>query len=62
MDNFEWAEGYRRRFGLTYVDYATQTRTIKDSGHWYSRAIRANALPPLDPPPGAPPPRPPATL
>jgi beta-glucosidase len=61
MDNFEWAEGYRRRFGLTYVDYATQTRTIKDSGHWYSRAIRANALPPLDPPPGAPPPRPPAT-
>ena len=61
MDNFEWAEGYRRRFGLSYVDYATQTRTIKDSGHWFSSVIRANGLLPLTPPPGAPAPRPPAT-
>lgn len=35
MDNFEWAEGYKMRFGLTYVDYETQERTIKKSGHWY---------------------------
>ncbi len=35
MDNFEWAEGYRMRFGLVYVDYETQERTIKKSGKWY---------------------------
>jgi beta-glucosidase len=34
MDNFEWAFGFSRRFGLVYVDYATQARTIKTSGHW----------------------------
>ena len=36
MDNFEWAEGYRMRFGLVYVDYETQERTLKKSGKWYS--------------------------
>ncbi len=36
MDNFEWAEGYRMRFGLVFVDYETQERTIKKSGDWYS--------------------------
>jgi len=36
LDNFEWAEGYVRRFGLTYVDYATQRRTLKASGEWYA--------------------------
>ncbi|GIX42386.1 MAG: beta-glucosidase [Leptospiraceae bacterium] len=35
IDNFEWAEGYRPRFGIVYVDYETQKRYIKDSGYWY---------------------------
>ena len=39
LDNFEWAQGYTKRFGITYVDYATQQRTLKDSGRWYSRVI-----------------------
>ncbi|GAA1572004.1 GH1 family beta-glucosidase [Kribbella sancticallisti] len=34
MDNFEWSFGYSRRFGLVHVDYQTQARTIKHSGHW----------------------------
>lgn len=42
MDNFEWAEGYAPRFGLIHVDYATQRRTIKDSGYWYRDVIRSN--------------------
>lgn len=44
FDNFEWALGYERRFGLTYVDYATQKRTIKESGKWYAELIKNNAV------------------
>jgi len=39
LDNFEWAEGYSKRFGLVHVDYATQTRTPKASFHWYHDVI-----------------------
>ena len=45
MDNFEWAEGYSKRFGLVHVDYATQQRTPKDSACWYQRVIARNSLP-----------------
>ncbi|MFE7115511.1 GH1 family beta-glucosidase [Streptomyces sp. NPDC057654] len=43
MDNFEWAAGYEQRFGLVHIDYATQTRTPKDSYHWLRNTIRAHA-------------------
>ena len=39
LDNYEWAYGYSRRFGIVHVDYATQTRTWKDSAHWYRDQI-----------------------
>lgn len=42
MDNFEWAAGYRERFGLIHVDYETQVRTPKDSFGWYREVIRSN--------------------
>ena len=42
LDNFEWAEGYKERFGLVYVDYQTQARVLKDSAHWYRRVIESN--------------------
>ncbi|NJP49807.1 beta-glucosidase [Streptomyces sp. SBST2-5] len=40
LDNFEWAYGYAKRFGLVHVDYSTQKRTIKTSGHRYADIIR----------------------
>jgi beta-glucosidase len=43
LDNFEWAEGYRPRFGLVHVDYPTQKRTPKRSFHWYRELIAAQA-------------------
>jgi beta-glucosidase len=42
MDNFEWADGFDRRFGLIYVDYRTGKRTLKDSAHEYARIISVN--------------------
>jgi beta-glucosidase len=45
MDNFEWAWGYDKRFGLVRVDYDTQERTVKDSGLAYASIIRDRALP-----------------
>ncbi|MBX3381812.1 MAG: beta-glucosidase, partial [Phycisphaeraceae bacterium] len=42
LDNFELAEGYKERFGLIYVDFATQKRTLKDSAYWYAEVIRTN--------------------
>jgi beta-glucosidase len=45
LDNFEWAEGFGQRFGLAYVDFKTQQRTIKESGRWYAKVAAGNALP-----------------
>ncbi|HEY3780284.1 MAG TPA: GH1 family beta-glucosidase [Fimbriimonadaceae bacterium] len=42
MDNFEWAEGYKERFGLVHIDYVTQKRTPKDSFYWYKDVIESN--------------------
>ncbi|MFY1596689.1 GH1 family beta-glucosidase [Micromonospora sp. WMMD737] len=44
LDNFEWAEGYRRRFGIIHVDYLTQRRTPKSSARWYQEVISRNGL------------------
>jgi beta-glucosidase len=44
LDNFEWALGYEKRFGLVHVDYETLVRTPKDSAGWYTEVIKANGL------------------
>lgn len=44
FDNFEWAEGYRQRFGLVWVDYDTQQRLPKQSANWYREVIARNGL------------------
>ena len=43
-DNLEWTLGFTKRFGLVYVDFKTQERIIKESGHWYSKVIRENGF------------------
>jgi beta-glucosidase len=45
MDNFEWAWGYDKRFGVVRVDFDTQQRTIKDSGRFYQQVVADNAVP-----------------
>jgi beta-glucosidase len=42
LDNFEWAHGYSKRFGIVYVDYPTQARIVKDSGRWYRALLGAH--------------------
>ena len=42
FDNFEWHNGYTERFGLTYVDYQTQQRVLKDSAYWYKQVMESN--------------------
>lgn len=42
FDNFKWAEGYKERFGLVYVDYQTQERIPKDSAAWYAEVAASN--------------------
>ena len=44
LDNYEWSDGYAIRFGITYVDYATQKRTVKLSGEFYKQVIARNGL------------------
>ncbi|CAN5351256.1 GH1 family beta-glucosidase [soil metagenome] len=45
LDNFEWAYGYTKRFGIVHVDYDTFERTVKESGRWFSRVIGSRELP-----------------
>jgi beta-glucosidase len=55
LDNFEWAEGYSKRFGIVYVDFPTQRRVPKDSARWYRDAIARGGLDGRPPaPPGQP--------
>jgi beta-glucosidase len=44
LDNFEWSAGFSKRFGIVHVDYATQERTIKASGRFYSKVIESNVI------------------
>ncbi|WP_458247118.1 GH1 family beta-glucosidase [Streptomyces sp. MAI_2237] len=45
LDNFEWAYGYGKRFGMVHVDYASQRRTPKDSALWYAQVVASGGLP-----------------
>ncbi|HZJ23341.1 MAG TPA: family 1 glycosylhydrolase, partial [Anaerolineales bacterium] len=44
MDNFEWAKGFAQRFGIVWVDFETQKRTLKDSAKWYRNVIKKNGF------------------
>jgi beta-glucosidase len=54
LDNFEWAEGFRSRFGLVHVDYPSGRRLIKESGRWYAAVAAANAVEEPAPPTATP--------
>jgi len=54
LDNFEWAHGYTKRFGLVWVDYPTQRRVLKDSAEWYREVITSRSLPADEPFPRSP--------
>ncbi|MGH8888861.1 MAG: family 1 glycosylhydrolase, partial [Acidothermaceae bacterium] len=45
LDNYEWGFGYSKRFGIVHVDFDSQQRRIKDSGHWYSGVAATNSVP-----------------
>ncbi len=53
LDNFEWAFGFSKRFGLVYVDHATQKRTVKASGRWYQELATTRRIPPAEVPNGS---------
>jgi beta-glucosidase len=46
-DTIQWAYGYQKRFGITFVDFGTQRRIPKRSAGWFTEAARTNAVPPL---------------
>ena len=54
LDNLEWAHGFAKRFGIVHVDFATQRRTVKDSGRFYASVIASNGAALDDAPPSAP--------
>jgi beta-glucosidase len=49
LDNYEWQEGHRKRFGIVWVDFATQKRILKQSARFYGEVVAANAIPELEP-------------
>jgi beta-glucosidase len=51
LDNYEWQEGYRKRFGIVWVDFVTQERVLKQSATQYRAIIADNALPAAEPHP-----------
>ena len=53
LDNYEWSQGYSKRFGLVHVDFQTQRRTPKASAHYYRDVIRSNGAVLAEPLPAA---------
>jgi beta-glucosidase len=52
LDNFEWARGYQKRFGIVYVDFSDQRRIVKESARFYAKVVSDRAVPPLPEDPG----------